>query len=498
MYKKTVSIIVMILCFSLIFSACGSIGSVNNTSIAGGTSTSSENFSVPEIVFSDTIDDPQVEYLNTLGSTNATGTVKLDLILYETEPNVFEGHGIMTRSLNMPDKELSSKQEYVYRTGLIHAEAGKKGSLTLAGGFTEDRDADTFMGEDAPFRFYTHKDGTVLQKNLPFLLKLKGKKALLSVKIHDHANFVFHGNLTTGSVKEASESDPPKTNSLFYINSLWSGSMTGSSGDYTAILLAAPTADKNGYSGQLSINGNGSALKNMNEKMTFSLASFDNALYQKSGGKLIDRFAQMGILHTAGGDYILLLDGKQVILEAAGKGMFFYGKLRSDSDLTFLQNEANKTKKMLSYLYRQKSSTSSADYSELKGLDPNNPEDMKKLMKMSEELEDTLNSENKKPAWYPDGLIHTVNFSEDDGYLTNPATEEQFFKICNTQYYENEDFADLVSPYRAMLSGNDGYKEYMDYESGEGVFLFTMGKYSVQVFLMQSSLKLTSVSVQIY
>jgi len=119
-------------------------------------------------------------------------------------------------------------------------------------------------------------------------------------------------------------------------------------------------------------------------------------------------------------------------------------------------------------------------------------------MKMSEELEDTLNSENKKPAWYPDGLIHTVNFSEDDGYLTNPATEEQFFKICNTQYYENEDFADLVSPYRAMLSGNDGYKEYMDYESGEGVFLFTMGKYSVQVFLMQSSLKLTSVSVQIY
>ncbi|MDP4092776.1 MAG: hypothetical protein Q8920_05375 [Bacillota bacterium] len=497
-YKKIVLVIVMIFCFSLIFSACSSKGPGSNTSAAVGVSTSAQKASLSKIVFNETIDDPQSEYMNTLGSTKAKGTAKLDLILFETKPNVFEGYGQMTRSLNMTDEALTSKQEYVYRTGLIHAEVGKGGSLTLTGGFTEDRNADTFMGEDAPFSFITHKDGTIMQKNLPFLLELKGEKALLTVKMHDHANFVFSGNLTTGSVEETPASDLPKADSLIYINSLWSGSLTDSIGDYTAILLATPAADKNGYSGQLSIDGNGSILKNINQKVTFSLAPFDSALYQKSGGKLIDRFSKMGILHTDGGDYILLLDEKQVVLEAAGKSMVFYGKLRSGSDLAFLKNEADKTKKMLSYLCRQKNSTLSNDYSELKGLDPNNPEDMKKLMEMSEKMRDTLNSEKGKPAWYPDGMIPTVNFSEDDSYLTTPATDEQFFKIYNTQYFESEDFTDLVKPYRAALSGYDDYQEHMDYDGGSGVFLFSMGKYNIQVYLQQSNLKLTSVSVQIY
>lgn len=484
MNKKIVFAMTMMLCLSMIFSACGSNESVNN------------NSAVPKIVFRNTIDDPQAEYLNTLGGAKSTGKASLDLTLYEIEPDVFEGYGIMTRALDMPEEGLNLKQEYIYRTGLIHAKAGQEGRLTLTGEFTEDREVDTIMGEDAPLRFISHKDGTALQKDLPFLLKLEGEKASLSIKIHDHANLAFEGKLTTDSA-ESPARDFPKPESLIYINSLWSGSFMGGSGDYTAILLATPTTNKNSYSGQLSINGNGTALESIKEKVTFSLEQFDDAFYQKLGGKLNDRFASMGVLHTAGSEYILLLDGEQVILEAVGKDIFFYGKLRSNAEAAFLQNEADKTSEILSYLSRQKSNAP-VDYSMYKGLDPKDPEDMEKLTKLSEELDNMLSSENGAPAWYPDRLIPKVNFSEDDGYLTTPAIDAQFFKLYITEYYENENFADLISPYRAALSGLDDYKEHLDLENGEGVFLFTMGRYSVQVFLQQSSLKLTSVGVQIY
>jgi len=238
--KRIVFILVTIFCVSLVFSACGSKEPGNVPSA----SNASENSSRAQIVFHDTIDDPQAEYMNTLGSAKAAGTAALDLILYETEPNVFQGYGTMTRSLNMPDDVLTIKQKYFYRTGQICAEADKDGSLTLTCGFTEDRDADTFMGESAPLRFIAHKDGTTLQKNIPFSLKLNGEKASLSIKLHDHANFVFHGSLTTDSVKEASSGDLPKKDRIIYINSLWSDSLTGGGGEYTAILLATPAAIK--------------------------------------------------------------------------------------------------------------------------------------------------------------------------------------------------------------------------------------------------------------
>ena len=404
--------------------------------------------------------------MNSLGGSNASGTATLDLILYETEPGVFEGCGTMTRSLVIPDEAVTIKQEYSYRTGLIRTQAGKDGTLTLTGGFTEDRDADTFLGDSTPLRFITHKDGSVMQKDLPFQFDLEGEKASLSIKMHEHADFAFHGE-RTGNAGEATGDDLSKTDRLIYINSLWSAALTGGSGDDTATLLAKSGADKESYSGQFSISGNGSVLKDLNEKVSFTLTPFDNATYRKSGGKLIDKFYEMGIIQTSGGDYLLLLDGKQAVLEAAGKEMFFYGKLHSDSESSALKSEADKTKLMLSFMCRQKSGTPAPDYF-------------------------------GKPAWYPDGLIPAVNFSQDDGYLTNPVIEEQFFKLYDTQYYENEDFTDLVAPYRAKLSGYDGYKEYMDEENGEGIFLFTMGRYSVQVYLAQSSLKLTSVSVQIY
>ena len=463
MHKRIVFIL-SVLCFSLMLPACGNS---EKASDQGGDPPASVDSSAPGIVFHDAIDDPQVEYLNTLGGAKAAGMATLDLTLYETEPGVFEGRGTMTRSLELPDEAITIKQEYTYRTGLIRMEAGKEGNLTLSGGFTEDRNTDTYMSGSAPLRFVTHKDGSILQKDLPFQFTLEGEKATLSIKMHERAKFVFQGQLTSDDAEGASGDDPSEADHLIYINSLWSGALTGGSGDYTAILLAKPGSDNEGYSGQLSISGNGSALKNLNEKVSFTLTPFDNAAYQKSGGKLTDRFSEMGILHTSGGDYLLLLDGDQAMLEAAGKDLLFFGKRYSDSEMPALKNEADKTNQLLSYLCRQKSGTSAPDYF-------------------------------GKPAWYPDGLIPAVNFSQDDGYLTNPVIEEQFFKLYDTQYYENEDFIDLVTPYRAKLSGYDGYKEYVDDENGEGIFLFTMGRYSVQVYLAQSSLKLTSVSVQIY
>jgi hypothetical protein len=313
--------------------------------------------------------------------------------------------------------------------------------------------------------------------------------------MHEQANFEFEGKLTAGFAKP-SMTNQPQDSQIIYINSLWVDSLMGGSGDYTAILFAAPAAGT-GYSGQLSVSGNGTALENASESVTFSLTPFNDADYQKSGGMLLDKFAYMGTIRTAGGDYILLLDGEQAVLEAAGKGICFYGGLRSDSESAFLQNEAEKTGEILSYLCRQKSG-GPVDYSQFKGLDPNNPKDMEKLTGLSEQMEEQYGSENGVPAWYPDGLIPAVNFSGDDGYLTNPAPDEQFFKLYDTQYYENEDVEDLIQPYRTALSGYDNYQEYISDETGEAIFLFTMGRYSLQVLLQQTSLKLTGVAVEIY
>ncbi|MDP4153557.1 MAG: hypothetical protein Q8865_09005 [Bacillota bacterium] len=489
MKKRTVFTAVAMLCLLMIFSACA--GSEPQSSVLSGKNLSSR---IPKIVFCDTIDDPEAEHLNTLGSSKTTGTVKLELTLNETKPNVFEGYGIMTRNLNVQDSESSSNQKYIYRTGLIQAAPDKEGMITLTGSITEDRSTETML-LDAPFRLDINKDGTLQQKT-SFVLKLDGENASLTIKLHDYANFVFNGKLT----KDTSEPSAGKSlepGSLIYINSLWPKSLSGG-GEYTAILLASHDVGKNSYSGQLSISGNGNDLNNISEKVTFSIGAFDSTEYRKLGGKLSDKFAQMAALHTSGGDYILLLDGEQLVLEPIGKNIYFCGSLHSNSEDAALQNEADKTKKMLSYLYRQKYGASSYDYSEFKGLNPNDPEDMKKLMNLSEDFKDMVSSDKNAPAWYPDDLIPSVNFSTDDGYNTIQPSDELLFKIYNTQYCENEDFKDLVEPYRAALSCYDDYKEFVDYQKNEGVFLFAMGKYRIQVFLAQSNLKISNVSVQIY
>lgn len=494
----------MLLCLSMLISACGKNESTAAdgappVSPAVGSPVSSEP-DVPKIVFHDTIDDPQGAYLNTLGGggSEASGTTSLELVLYETAQNMYEGCGVMTRSVDMAQGEAGgSTQKYVYRTGLIRAEAGKEGSVTLTGWLTDDSSIPTMIPE-APFDVKIYKDATLRQQGLPLLLTLNENQASLSIKLHDHAEFIFHGELTS-EPSQSPSSRPSDPESLIYINSLWSGAFSGGAdkGEYTAVLLASPKAGN--YSGQLSIQTTGNALSAVNEAVTFSLEPFDAAAYQAAGGQLDDPFTCMSVLKTAGGTYILLVDGDQCILEAARKGMYFCGNLPSASESGALENEAEKTEKMLSFLYRQKSGTEASlpDYSGLKDLDPNKPEDMQKLMDASEQM-NAMISHQGAPAWYPESLIPMVNFSADDGFNTLPPAAGLLFKIYNTEYCEMEDFKDLVQPYRSALSGYDNYQEYLSYDDLEGVFLFTMGKYTVQVFLAQPVLKLTNVSVQIY
>lgn len=226
---------------------------------------------------------------------------------------------------------------------------------------------------------------------------------------------------------------PFEPENLIYVNSILSSSFSGraNGGEYTAILLAFPKAGT--YSGQFSIKGNGSVLSSVNEAVTFSFKPFDTAAYKDAGGQLKDCFASMSVLQTAGGTYILLLDGDQVVLEATGKVVCFCGSLPSTSEYSTLQNEAAKTRKMLSYLYRQKSNAEASlpDYSGLKNLDPNNPEDLQKLMDAAKEMNAMISNQNT-PAWYSERLIPTVNFSADDGFNTIPSATGLLFRIYTT------------------------------------------------------------------
>lgn len=500
--KRQVLLLIMVVCLSMLMSACGKDESLDISAAvtAEGESSSSFESDGPKIVFHNTIDDPQGEYLNELGGgvSEPLGTTELDLVLYETELNVFEGYGVMTRSVYIEQGETDgSSQKYVYRTGLIRAEAGKEGHVTLIGWLNDDSSMQTMITE-APFDVIIHKNATLRQETLPLLLTLNGTKATLSIKLHEYAEFVFSGEKTSESVESpvGRHSDPE---SLIYINSMWSRSFSGvaGGGEYTAILLATPKAGT--YSGQLSIQGTESVSSAVNETVTFSFEPFDSTAYRNAGGQLDDYFTSMSVLQAAGGTYILLLDGEQVVLEATGKGAYFCGSLHSATDYSTLQNEARKTEKMLSYLYRQNSGTEDSlpDYSGLKDLDPNNPEDLQKLMDASEELNAMISQQNA-PAWYPEGLIPIVNFSAADGFNTIPSPAGLLFRIYNTEYCELEDFDDLVDPYRSVLSGYDDYEEYLNYDDMEGVYLFTMGEYTVQVYLSQSVMKLTNVSVQIY
>lgn len=65
-------------------------------------------------------------------------------------------------------------------------------------------------------------------------------------------------------------------------------------------------------------------------------------------------------------------------------------------------------------------------------------------------------------------------------------------------YCENEDSTDLVAPYHRLLSKYDDYKEYINKDIDKGIFSFTMGRYTIQVFLQQSSMKATNAGVMIY
>jgi hypothetical protein len=187
------------LCVLSMLAACGGGQSANDgTAPDTGAVPSSDQSGARKIVFHDTIDDPQADDLTSLsgGASKTTGTAELDLVLSETEPDVFEGCGVMRRSVDIAQWEAGgSTQHYVYRTGLVRAEAGKEGSVTLTGWLTEDRPIPAMM--DAPFEVEIHKAGTLRQENLSLLLTLDGSRASLSVKLHDYAQFVFHGELTS-------------------------------------------------------------------------------------------------------------------------------------------------------------------------------------------------------------------------------------------------------------------------------------------------------------
>lgn len=496
---KSAAIVLVGMCLALALAACSS-ESAGTGAPAAGASESGASGSVPKIVFHDTIDDPQAEYLTTLGEsggTAASGTVTLDLSLEETESGVFEGCGVMTRHLKIRGEDGVSDQTYVSRTGMLHTEAGQEGQLTLTGWLTEGREFPAVLS-DAPFSVVIQKDGTLQQKGIPFLLQVEGDQASLSIHLHDHASFEFHGTMTSESAASPEHSADP--DSLFYINSLWNGAFSGSeSGDYTAILLASPAADGSGYSGRFSVQGTGDALADAEETVTFSLEPFDDAEYKAWGGTLTDRFAQMGLLRTSGGDYILLLDGDQLLLEAAGKEIYFGGALRSNSESAALENEADKTRQLLSSLCRQKGGTYDQfpDYSGLADLDPNDPDYQEKLTQISEEMQEVFQQDGA-PAWYPEGLIPQVNYASEFGYGTMPPQEALCFPTYQTAYSEEEDFEDLIGPYQSALRGYDNYQEYINSDNLQALFLFTMGKYQFQVLLEQSSWKICDVSVAIY
>ncbi|MPL99635.1 hypothetical protein SDC9_45853 [bioreactor metagenome] len=297
----------------------------------------------------------------------------------------------------------------------------------MTGELIENRTMDTML-LDAPFRLNIHKDGSIRQENLHFQLTQEGDKASLTITLHEHAQFVFHGDLITGE-NGSTTVVSSNTESLIYINSLWSGTYSGGGGDCTAILLAGPAADKKIYSGQLSVQGDGAVLENFDETVTFTLEPFDEENYKQSGGGLEDRFFQMGSIHTDSGDFLLLLDGNQTVLEPVGKGLCFFGRLCPQSEFDFLKNEASQTKRILSDLCRQATDISGTlpDSEKLTGLDPNDPEDMKILMEISKQFSAAA-GQDQAPAWYPGELIPTVNFSDEDGFSPVSSAGDSFSK----------------------------------------------------------------------
>jgi len=447
------------------------------------------------IVFHESIDDSQIDYLNTLGGAAVSGFASVALTIYELETGIFEGCGTIIRRMEISDEELNEKLEYSYRTGLIYVEDGIESRIQSICSFTEERNECFYIGEDVPYDYKNQKEGT-FQQDLPVILKIDGKQATFSVKFNEQSTLVFSGEII--NTPDQSNEDFEKTEGIIYINNVWSNSFMGGAGDYNAILLASPE-DNERYTGKISINGSGNDLNVINEDVTFSIEKFSEALYEKSGGNLRDKFENMAVFNAAGQEFILLFDGSQVILEPVGKNKYFCGNVKSNEDYVKLENEANKTIEMVSYLYSIKNNEtiSNMDYSAIDELDPNSPEDLENMMEIAEEFTNaSLN--NSQPSWFPYDLIPAVNFSADDGFLTTPVIDAQFFKLYITEYYENENIEDLVFYYNSALSKNDNYMEYIDNENGEAVFVFSMGKYYLQVFLQQTSLKLTSVGVKIY
>jgi len=218
------------------------------------------------IVFCESIDDSQIEYLNTLGGADVSGFASVDLTLYESETGIFEGYGTIIRTMEIPDEELNQKLEYSYRTGLICAENGIESRIESICSFKEERNEFIYIGEDVPYDYKNQKEGT-FQQDLPIILKVDGEQATFSVKFNEKSTLVFSGEII--NILDQSDEDFEKTEGIIYINNVWSDSFMGGTGDYNAILLASPEGNER-YTGKISINGSSNDLNVINEDVTFS------------------------------------------------------------------------------------------------------------------------------------------------------------------------------------------------------------------------------------
>lgn len=369
--------------FRIHFSACTKSNQVSGSNNTTDNSTTSNTNSSPisttgntrKIVFNTPIDDPQIAYLNSLGEGGFKGQAGINLTLYETGDGVFEGYGWITRTWNQSIDDMKMQQKHSYRTGLVSIKPGSTVNISMIGRISEDRDIPTLLN-NGPVSFVSQKEGSSMLKDIPLSLELNSNEAVLSVKIHKNANLQFQGKIEKSPVESHIRSSSVK-NGLMYINSQWSDSMNGGSGDYTAILLAAPGSGSSKYSGSLLLTGNGNKLAKIDVKVSFDISQFDNNAYKNAGGKYTGEFTGMSIFEAGGLKYALLVDGDEVILEPLGTGTAFFGDLFAADKSSYLLNQANKTKTMLSYLYRE-TGGGSLDYSAYEGLDPKNPEDLKK------------------------------------------------------------------------------------------------------------------------
>lgn len=500
MGKKPIYLLIILFCFILALPSCIKNNQAKGTNNAAtGTTAANTNSSTVsntrKIIFNTTIEDPQIAYMNSLGEGGFKGQAGINLALYETSDGVFEGYGWITRTWNQSVDDIKMQQKYSYRMGLVSIKPGSTVNISMIGRIREDRDIPTLLN-DGPVSFASQKEGSSILKEIPISLELNSNEAVLSVKFHEKAELQFPGKIEKGPVESHIRSTSVK-NGLMYINSQWSDSLSGGGEDYTAILLAAPVSGSSKYSGSLFLTGNGDKLAKTDAKVSIDISQFDSNAYKNAGGKYTGEFTGMSIFEAGGKKYALLVDGDEVILEPLGTGTAFFGDLFAADKNSYLLNQANKTKTMISCLYRQ-TGGGSVDYSAYEGLDPKDPEDMKKILELAKNMSSTIGSNRAIPAWYPKNLIPVVNFSGDDGYITTPCPNALFFKLYTTEYCENEDFTDLVAPYRRVLSKYDDYKEYINKDTYEGIFVFTMGRYTIQVFLQQSSMKATSVGVTIY